>query len=64
MRPGDIFVAFSDGVTEPENESGEFGEERLIELIQLHRTQPLSRLANVVTDAVTIGSAMRSNQMT
>jgi phosphoserine phosphatase RsbU/P len=31
MQPGDIFVAFSDGVTEPENESGEFGEERLID---------------------------------
>src|SRR5262249_40100970 len=29
--PGDIFVAFSDGITEPENEFGEFGEERLIE---------------------------------
>jgi phosphoserine phosphatase RsbU/P len=27
MQPGDIFLAFSDGVTEPENESGEFGEE-------------------------------------
>ena len=31
IGPGDIFVAFTDGVTEPENESGEFGEERLIE---------------------------------
>ena len=29
MRPGDILVAFSDGVTEPENEFGEFGEDRL-----------------------------------
>jgi phosphoserine phosphatase RsbU/P len=26
MQPSDVFVAFSDGVTEPENESGEFGE--------------------------------------
>ena len=34
MEPGDIFIAYSDGVTEPENEFGEFGEERLIELIQ------------------------------
>ena len=52
MRPGDIFVAFSDGVTEPENEFGEFGEERLVELIQLHRDQPLSRISDVVTGAV------------
>jgi phosphoserine phosphatase RsbU/P len=52
MRPGDVFVAFSDGVTEPENEFGEFGEERLVELIQLHRDQPLSRISDVVTGAV------------
>ncbi len=52
MQPGDIFIAFSDGVTEPENEFGEFGEERLIELIQLHRDQPLARISEVVTTAV------------
>ena len=53
MEPGDIFVAYSDGVTEPENEFGEFGEERLIELIQRHRDQPLSRISDIVTGAVT-----------
>ena len=52
MHPGDIFVAFSDGVTEPENEFGEFGEERLVDLIRLHRDQPLSRISDVVTGAV------------
>ncbi|HEY4900805.1 MAG TPA: SpoIIE family protein phosphatase [Terriglobales bacterium] len=52
MQPGDIFVAFSDGVTEPENEFGEFGEARLVELIRLHRDQPLSRISDVVTGAV------------
>jgi phosphoserine phosphatase RsbU/P len=52
MQPGDIFVAFSDGVTEPENEFGEFGEDRLVELIRLHRDQPLSRISDVVTGAV------------
>jgi sigma-B regulation protein RsbU (phosphoserine phosphatase) len=25
MQPGDLFVAFSDGITESENDSGEFG---------------------------------------
>jgi sigma-B regulation protein RsbU (phosphoserine phosphatase) len=53
MNPGDIFVAFSDGLTEPENEYGEFGEERLLELIQRHREQPLSRISDVLTSAVT-----------
>jgi len=52
MEPGDIFVAYSDGVTEPENEFGEFGEERLIELIQQNRHQPLSRITDIVTGAV------------
>jgi sigma-B regulation protein RsbU (phosphoserine phosphatase) len=53
MESGDIFVAYSDGVTEPENEFGEFGEERLIELIQRHRDEPLSRISDIVTSAVT-----------
>ncbi len=53
MEPGDIFIAYSDGVTEPENEFGEFGEERLIELIRAHRDQPLARISELVTGAVT-----------
>ncbi len=53
LEPGDIFVAYSDGITEPENEFGEFGEERLIELIQRHRDQSLARISDVVTGAVT-----------
>jgi phosphoserine phosphatase RsbU/P len=52
MEPGDIIVAYSDGITEPENEFGEFGEERLIELIQQNRDQPLSRISDIVTGAV------------
>ncbi len=52
MEPGDIFVAYSDGITEPENEFGEFGEERLIELIQRHRDQSLARISDIVTGAV------------
>ena len=52
MQPGDIFVGFSDGITEPENEFGEFGEERLIALIQQHRDQPLARISDIVTSAV------------
>ena len=66
MHPGDIFVAFSDGVTEPENEFGEFGEDRLIELIQLHRDQPLARISEVVTTAVAdwIGGAEQPDDVT
>ena len=53
MEPGDMFIAYSDGVTEPENEFGEFGEERLIELILAHRDQSLARISELVTGAVT-----------
>jgi sigma-B regulation protein RsbU (phosphoserine phosphatase) len=52
LRPNDIFIAFSDGVTEPENEFGEFGEARLIELVRSNRTLPLARLSELVTTAV------------
>jgi sigma-B regulation protein RsbU (phosphoserine phosphatase) len=52
LAPGDIFLAFSDGVTEPENEFGEFGEQRLIEIVRGHRHLPLARISEMVTSAV------------
>ena len=66
MQPGDIFVAFTDGVTEPENGSVEFGEERLIELIRRPRDQPLPDIGNVITAAVAewIGDAEQPDDVT
>jgi len=52
MHPGEIFLAYSDGVTEPENEFGEFGEERLIDLVRDNRRLPLAQISQVVTMAV------------
>ena len=52
MHPGEILVAYSDGVTEPENEFGEFGEERLIELVSANRRLPLMQISQEVTSAV------------
>ncbi|HZQ22746.1 MAG TPA: SpoIIE family protein phosphatase [Terriglobales bacterium] len=52
LHPGDIFIAYSDGVTEPENDFGEFGEERLIEVVSENRHLPLSRITEAVTAAV------------
>jgi sigma-B regulation protein RsbU (phosphoserine phosphatase) len=49
---GDIFLAYSDGVTEPENDFGEFGEHRLIELVRDNRDLPLARISEIVTAAV------------
>ena len=48
MQSGDILVAYSDGVTEPENDFGEFGEERLMEVVARYRDQPLHIISNQV----------------
>ena len=48
LDPGDILIAYSDGVTEPENEFGEFGEERLIEVVERHRHLPLAAISQQV----------------
>jgi sigma-B regulation protein RsbU (phosphoserine phosphatase) len=52
LRRGDVLVAYSDGVTEPENDYGEFGEERLIQLVRENRHLPLERITEIVTVAV------------
>lgn len=52
FRPGDIFIAFSDGMTEPENEFGEYGEDRLIETISANRHLPLERICSHAIAAV------------
>jgi sigma-B regulation protein RsbU (phosphoserine phosphatase) len=52
LRPGDLLVAYSDGVTEPENDYGEFGEERLLQLAQENRHLPLERITEIVMAAV------------
>jgi phosphoserine phosphatase RsbU/P len=52
LRRGELFLAYSDGVTEPENDFGEFGEQRLIDLVWEHRDQPLARISEIVTAAV------------
>jgi sigma-B regulation protein RsbU (phosphoserine phosphatase) len=52
MKPGEIFLAYSDGVTEPENDFGEFGEQRLIDLVSDNRNFPLPQISQLVTTAV------------
>src|ERR1700722_6154193 len=66
MFPGEIFVAYSDGITEPENDFGEFGEERLIDLIRENRHLPLPQISQIVTAAVDtwIGDAKQPDDVT
>lgn len=45
LEPGDLLVAFTDGLTEPENEYGEeYGEERLRELLLRHEDLPTEEI--------------------
>ena len=66
LAAGDVFIAYSDGITEPENDFGEFGEHRLLELVRKNRTLPLARISEAVTSAVTdwIGGAEQPDDIT
>jgi sigma-B regulation protein RsbU (phosphoserine phosphatase) len=59
-------VAYSDGVTEPENEFGEFGEARLMEIVARYRDQPLEVISNQVMLALDawIGAAEQPDDIT
>ncbi len=46
LEPGDLLAAYSDGVTEPENAFGEFGENRLLMLLEAQRGAALSRISS------------------
>ncbi|GGG84127.1 PP2C family protein-serine/threonine phosphatase [Edaphobacter dinghuensis] len=52
MQPGDIMVAYSDGVTEPENDFGEFGEARLMDVVRRYRDEPLHVISTKVMQAL------------
>ncbi len=66
LDPGEVLVAYSDGVTEPENEFGEFGEERLIEIVRENRHLALPQITQIVTAAVDdwIGDKERPDDVT
>ena len=66
MHAGDILIAYSDGVTEPENEFGDFGEDRLLEIVRRHRRLPLEKIAEQVMQALRswIGTAEQPDDIT
>ncbi len=66
LQPGDLLIAYSDGLTEPENEFEEFGEERLVALIRQNRHEPLTRLTTDIMRALQqwIGTAEQPDDMT
>jgi sigma-B regulation protein RsbU (phosphoserine phosphatase) len=53
LEPDDLLVAFTDGITEPENEYGEeFGEQRLTDLLIHNARKPLDELITIIAQAV------------
>jgi sigma-B regulation protein RsbU (phosphoserine phosphatase) len=53
LEPGDRLVLFTDGITEANSPAGEeFGDDRLIETIRTHATEPASQLTRVLADTV------------
>lgn len=66
MRSGDLLMAFTDGLTEPENSEGEFGEERLQAFVQTNRLKNLDVLAMDTLGAVKqwIGDCEQPDDMT
>lgn len=52
MGPGDMLIAYSDGVTEPENEFGDFGEARMVDIVRRNRHLPLEEITDRVMQAL------------
>jgi serine phosphatase RsbU (regulator of sigma subunit) len=53
LEPGDLLVAYSDGITETQNEQGdEFGEEGLINLLREHRSKSAAAIQKIVSDGI------------
>jgi sigma-B regulation protein RsbU (phosphoserine phosphatase) len=44
MKPGDLILLFTDGVTEAEGPSEQFGEDRLMNFLKSNRAQSLEQI--------------------
>ncbi|HSY36959.1 MAG TPA: PP2C family protein-serine/threonine phosphatase [Acidobacteriaceae bacterium] len=66
LEPGDLLVAYTDGLTEPEKQGEDFGEQRLMEFVRAHREEPLTVLASNTLQVVKawIGEQEQPDDMT
>ncbi|HVW10105.1 MAG TPA: SpoIIE family protein phosphatase [Bryobacteraceae bacterium] len=67
MEPGDVLVAYTDGITEPENAYGEdFGATRLADVVMRYRGAPVTTIVAKVLEAVRSwsSSAEQADDMT
>jgi len=67
MKPGDLLVCFTDGISEPENEFGEqFGEDRLSGIILKNQDRSCEEIVAAILDSVRVwtGSPELQDDMT
>jgi len=67
LYPGDVMIVYSDGVTESVNENDdEFGEQRLIEVMQKNRTRTAAGIRDRIDEALTrfVGKAKSVDDLT
>jgi phosphoserine phosphatase RsbU/P len=67
ILPGDLFLLYTDGLTEAMNPAGDFfGEERLSALVQSHGTEPFHQLRDEILGAIGtfVGPAEQQDDMT
>jgi phosphoserine phosphatase RsbU/P len=66
LRPGDTLLAYTDGVTEASNSTGEeFGEARLEEIFRSHRHKPVNTLlACILEDVQKFSGASQADDLT
>ena len=57
LAPGDLLVAYSDGVTEAVHEGEHFGEERMLETLRTHRDDPPEAIVSALLGRVQEWSA-------
>jgi len=65
LAPGDLLVAYSDGVTEAERDGEHFGEERLVEVLRRHAdAAPDAILSAVLAGVQEFGAGEQSDDLT
>jgi len=66
LEPGDLLVMYTDGLTEPEKNGEDFGEQRLMEFVRARRDEPLTVLATNTLQVVKawIGDQEQPDDMT
>jgi len=65
LAPGDVLVAYSDGITEAAGDAEQFGEERLVEVVREHaRRSPDEILAGILDRVSAFSGGSQSDDLT